>query len=374
MHQEPDRLATSIVAFCRFARSSGLPAGMQQVLAALEAVKAVAIADRQMFAFALRSVLCSSQEEWERFDRLFDEFWNSRRSQTELGSEEGQKLATQKPPAGSKVLAGGTTADSVSTESEGKTVSGASAQQRLRKVDFSEMSHADLAALEQLSLRLLHQMSLRLSRRMKLDDTADRVDLRRSIRRNITRGGDPITLAYKGRRPRQKRLVIFLDISGSMSLYSLFLLRFAYALQKHFKRVNTFLFSTSVVEVSDVLKTERLSDALTNLSHRTMEWSGGTKIGGSLREFNRRRGRRALSRNTIFIILSDGWDTGEPEMLAAELRSVRRRVDKLVWLNPLLGLKEYQPITRSMSASLPHIDIFAPAHNLESLLALERHL
>ena len=168
--------------------------------------------------------------------------------------------------------------------------------------------------------------------------------------------------------------MIFLDISGSMNLYSLFLVRFAYALQKHFKRVDTFLFSTSVVEVSDLLRARKLSDALNTLSQRAAEWSGGTRIGESLREFNRQSGRKILTPNTFFMILSDGWDTGAPEMLAAELRYTRSRVQKLLWLNPLLGLKEYQPITRGMSAALPHVDVFVPAHNLESLLALERYL
>jgi uncharacterized protein len=374
VRQEPDRLAASIVAFCRSARSNGLPSSTQQVLAALEAAKTIGVTDLQLFAFALRSVLCSSQEEWELFDQLFQAFWSSAQRGPECSPVEDQRPTAHKPPTSSKVVACLTSVDAASSEGEGKMVSGASSEQRLKKMDFSEMPHADLAALEQLSLRLLRQMSLRLSRRMKIENLADRVDLRRSIRRNITRGGDPITLAYKGRKLQKKRLLIFLDISGSMNLYSLFLVRFAYALQKHFKRVDTFLFSTSVVEVSDVLRTQRLSDALAALSQRATEWSGGTKIGGSLGEFNRSRGHRVLSRNTIFIILSDGWDTGEPEMLTAELRKTRRRLDKLVWLNPLLGLKEYQPITRGMSAALPYVDVFAPAHNLESLLALEKHL
>jgi uncharacterized protein with von Willebrand factor type A (vWA) domain len=244
----------------------------------------------------------------------------------------------------------------------------------LRKVDFSETPHTDLAALEQLSLRLLRRMSIRLSRRMKIEAQSDHVDLRRSIRRSIAQGGDPIKLAWKGRRREKKPLVVFLDISGSMNLYSLFLLRFAYALQKHFQHVHTFLFSTEVVEVSDLLRTRKLSEALRGLSERAPEWSGGTRIGGSLREFNQHAGRRVLTGSSFFIILSDGWDTGEPQLLAQELQRTRARVRKLLWLNPLLGLKDYQPITRGMRAALPYVDIFAPAHNLESLLALERYL
>jgi len=187
-------------------------------------------------------------------------------------------------------------------------------------------------------------------------------------------GGEPIILAYKGRKPRRNKLVILLDISGSMNFYSLFLVRFAYALQSRFQRMHTFLFSTNVVEISDLLRTCNLPEALQRLSQRPAGWSGGTRIGESLQQFNQLYGRKLLSRDTIFLILSDGWDTGEPDLLAAQLRVVRRRVQKVLWLNPLLGLKEYQPITRGMAAALPYVDVFAPAHNLESLLALERYL
>jgi len=373
--ENPDRLAASIVAFCRFARSHGLPVGMHQTLAALEAANVIGLTDRQRFSFGLRTVLCSSQEEWDQFGQLFDAFWNSERNQPNSQKDRPRRnQVTKNQSDDSRLLISAQSSDAQSRDSEGKMVSGASSQQRLKRVDFSEASHTDLAALEKLSLRLLRQMSVRLARRMKIEAQGDRVDLRRSIRLNISRGGDPITLAFKGRKKQKKRLVIFLDISGSMNLYSLFLVRFAYALQRHFKRVNTFLFSTSVVEVSNLLRARKLSDALNALSHRATEWSGGTRIGESLREFNRHYSRKILTRNTFFMILSDGWDTGAPEMLAAELRHTRKRVQKLLWLNPLLGLKEYQPITRGMSAALPHVDVFAPAHNLESLLALERYL
>ena len=181
-------------------------------------------------------------------------------------------------------------------------------------------------------------------------------------------------LAHKGRKQRKNRLVILLDISGSMNFYSLFFVRFAYALQASFRRVDTFVFSTDVVEISDLLRMRDLPEALRGLSERAAGWSGGTKIGESLRHFNQLRGTKLLSRDTILIILSDGWDTGEPEVLAAQMRAARRRAQKILWLNPLLGLKDYQPITRGMAAALRYVDVFAPAHNLESLLALERHL
>ena len=257
---------------------------------------------------------------------------------------------------------------------EGQAVSGASAQRRIQKTDFSNVSQDDLAALEEISSRLFRRMSLRLSRRIKIRELADRVDLRRTIRRSIPHGGDPIVLAFRGKKFQQHRLLIFLDVSGSMNSYSLFLVRFAYALQKYFKRVDTFVFSTDVVEISEVLRTRDLPKALHGLSQKAAGWAGGTRIGESLKEFNQRYGRKLLSRNTVFIILSDGWDTGEPAMLAEQLRSIRHRVKELIWLNPLLGLEEYEPVTRGIVAALPYVDVFAPAHNLESLLELEKFL
>jgi len=368
--------AFSILEFCQFARKKGFSNGVQQTLSALEAAKAIGLVDLQVLELALRAVLCSSKEEWDLFTRIFELFLSSRESTSGTDSKVGHepRFNALRPEAGSRALVGLSGSDAGQAEGGGKSVSGASAQERLQKVDLADVPVDDLLALEQISTRLFRKMSLRLSRRRKIKNLRESVDVRRTIRRSIPRGGDPITLAFRGRKPRKHKLVIFLDVSGSMNSYSLFLVRFAYALQKYFKSVNTFLFSTNVVEITDLLRTRDLPDALRGLSQRAAGWAGGTKIGDSLRDFNRQQGRRLLSPSTVFIILSDGWDTGEPELLAGELRDTRRRVRKLIWLNPLLGLEDYAPVTRGMSAALPHVDVFSAAHNLESLLALERYL
>jgi len=375
-HEERDRSAASIIEFCRFARDNGLSIGVQQTLDAVEVAKTIGAADREELAFALRAVLTSSKEEWDRFNELFEIFWSASQGTLEPPSEESReaRFRTHRPQASSRALLAQSANEASSADREGKDVSGASAQQRLQTVDLSDVPGDDLAALEQISARLFRKMSLRLSRRRRIQNLADRVDVRRTIRRSIPRGGEPIDLAFQGKKPRKQRLVIFLDVSGSMNSYSLFLVRFAYALQKYFRNVHTFLFSTNVVEISDLLKNHDLPAALRGLSGRAAGWAGGTKIGESLKEFNLRHGGKLLSRNTVFIILSDGWDTGEPAALAAELRKIRRRVQKLIWLNPLLGLEEYAPVTRGMSAALPYVNVFAAAHNLQSLLALERYL
>ena len=375
--EQSERLAASIVEFCRFLRMRGVSADTSQTITALEAIKTIDATDWQCFAFALQTALCSTGEEWESFPELFQEFWGETRPRPRSDSGEYKGHSKGNAPEredGSAVFLDQPGNGAAGQDGKGKAVYGASAQQRLKKVDFSEVPCDDLASLEELSLRLLRRMSLRLSRRLTISTLAERVDLRRSIRRSIMHGGEQIVLAYKGRKPRKNWVVIFLDISGSMNFYSLFLVRFAYALQARFQRVYTFLFSTNVVEITELLHTRDLPEALRRLSQRAAGWSGGTRIGESLRQFNQLYGRKLLSRDTIFLIMSDGWDTGEPELLATQLRAASRRVQKILWLNPLLGLKDYQPVTKGMAAALPYVDVFAPAHNLESLLALERYL
>jgi hypothetical protein len=378
MRQEhSERLAAAIVDFSRFLRAREFSTDTRQTMSALEAVKTVDVSDQQVFVSTLKSTLCSNQEEWEQFPQLFRTFWGE--SQPRPRSASGEYKGRSRGDAdihmdGHSVFLDRPGSQTAAQDGNAKAVHGASSQQRLKKVDFSELPFDDQALLEEISLRLLRRMSLRLSRRLAISNRRSQVDLRRSIRRNITRGGEPFALAYKGKKPKKNKLVILLDVSGSMNFYSLFLVRFAYALQASFQHVYTFLFGTDVVEISDLLRTRYLPDALRRLSQRAAGWSGGTRIGESLRQLNQSYGRKLLSRNTIFIILSDGWDTGEPELLASQLRATKRRVQKVLWLNPLLGLKDYEAITRGMAAALPYVDVFAPAHNLESLLALERHL
>lgn len=373
MSQSYSKMTELITSFCRFVRAEGLSAGIKETVDALEAARLIGIEDRELLKTGLRAVLCSSKEEWDRFEELFWLFWRevdtSSRRQPAMKDEQ-KKEQTQS----SAVSLLGTGSSTKEAEEGGKFVLGGSKTDRLKKADFSQVSQNDLANLEKIAAQLLKRMSLRVSRRLKIMTEGKQIDLRRTMRRNIHRGGELIDLSFKNRKRQQSRLVIVLDISGSMNPYSLFLLRFAYALQKHFRRVNTFLFSTRLSDITTLLRTRDLRQALRALAQESAGWSGGTQIGESLHEFNFLHARRLLTRDTIFMVLSDGWDTGEPEALATELAAIRGRVRKLIWLNPLLGMRDYQPVTRGMSAALPHIDVFAPAHNLESLLQLERHL
>jgi uncharacterized protein len=368
----------SIVEFCRFVRANGISAGTKETIDCVQAAGAVADAERDIFRFALRAILCSSEDEWALFEDLFTAFWSE--SDPRPGARSKNPTRRRLAPSGrerekaSPMVAGLGDGSAPEGEGEQKVYSEASAVERLKKIDFSQMPQTDLEQLERIAQRLLRRMSYRVARRLRARNCRETVDLRRTIRRSICRGGELIDLRFKGSKKEHAKLVILLDVSDSMNPYSFFLLKFAYVLGKHFKEVKSFIFSTVLVEITDLLRARRMADALRLLSQMTMGWSGGTRIGGSLQDFNRRHAPALLSRNTVFIILSDGWDTGPPEELAAELRKIKNRIVKLIWLNPLLGLEDYQPVTRGISVALPFIDVFAPAHNLQSLLALEEYL
>jgi len=368
----------TMVEFCRFARENGLSTSTKETLGCLEVLGNAGITDLHTFRLALRAVLCASKDEWDLFDDLFDCFWHA----VALRHGRGSGRSSPRAPRDASTREAGTApwvlgaheASGLEPRDEAKALAGASASERLRKIDFSQVPQHDLAGLERVAQRLLRQMSRRVSRRLRPRRCRGPVDLRRTIRLNISRGGEPIDLSRRDRNLQQPRIVILLDVSGSMNLYSLFLLRFAYALASCCPRVNAFIFSTCLAEITSLLRGQSLAGALADLSETAAGWSGGTRIGASLSEFNRDYGRRLLSSGTYLMILSDGWDTGEPEFLSGELRTIKRRVRKLIWLNPLLGLQDYEPITRGISAALPFIDVFAPAHNLDSLLDLEHHL
>ncbi|HXY06739.1 MAG TPA: VWA domain-containing protein [Terriglobales bacterium] len=372
--------ARTIVSFCRFARQQGLSTGLPETLGALQATAVLGAANTDELKLGLRAVLCSSKEDWDLFEKCFRSFWE-RSSQLRATSQPSPSGGRRQESVTSGIDRGRVpwlmstgAAENPSREQDGaQAVTGASARERLSQADLSTLSQADLAVLEQISARLFRQMSRRLARRRSCG-LRGQVDLRRTIRGNISHGGDPINLRFRRRKLRPYRLVTLLDISGSMSAYSMFLVKFLYALQRHFRHVDTFLFSTRLTEITGLFRAPCLSGALAALSQWPAGWSGGTNIGGSLREFNQLHCRKLRSADTLFIILSDGWDTGDVDVLERELGAIKRRVRKLIWLNPLLGLDDYQPITGGMRAALPHLDVFAPAHNLESLLALERHL
>ena len=250
-------------------------------------------------------------------------------------------------------------------------VPGVSDREALMEQDFSTFPAEQLDEVARLTVQIARRLARRVSRRRKPTRRGGTIDLRRSMRANLMKG-EIIELRRRARRRRKVRLVLLCDVSGSMDLYSRFLLQFLYALQNVFGRVETFTFATRLTRVSYLLRGPSYKGALRRLTE-VRDWSGGTRIGESIREFNQTWGR-LVDRRTIVLLLSDGWDTGEPDVLAQEMLTLKRRSARVIWLNPLLGNPSYEPLTRGMAAALPLIDHFAAAHNLASLRDLAAHL
>jgi uncharacterized protein with von Willebrand factor type A (vWA) domain len=372
---EQNRLEETVVRFCRCARANGLGSG-RTTIDCLQAIRIVQDAGVAAIEDALRSVLCSSKDEWDLFAKLFALTWEGPAPTGPSPKKSGKnRFSTHGLGQEKNTLKLFSDTERLHSDSDsGKAISGASVIERLTKTDLALIPHGDLVELERVSQRLLRRMAYRLWRRRRLSDRDGLVDFRRTIRRNLVHGGELIELRYKKQRRQRAKLVLLLDVSDSMNPYSLFLLRFAYALKRCAREVSAFVFSTALLDISAVLNAKSWPNVLELLSEMTTGWRGGTRIGCSLRSFNEQFGARLLSRNTAVIVLSDGWDTDAPAALATELMKIKCKSRQLIWLNPLLGVPGYEPVTRGMSAALPYIDVFAPAHNLESLLQLERHI
>jgi uncharacterized protein with von Willebrand factor type A (vWA) domain len=252
---------------------------------------------------------------------------------------------------------------------------GASRAERLAETDFRKIADPEaVAEAHALAARLAKRMRTRLSRRERARNKGRRVDLRRTIRRNISHGGVPIELVWRKRKRRPLRLVVLLDASGSMSLYTSLFVRFIHGVLDHFREAEAFLFHTRLVHVSAAMREKDVGRALERLSLLAQGVGGGTRIGESLAAFNRWHARSVIHSRTCVMIISDGYDTGTPEALAAEMQQLAKRCRRIVWLNPMIGWESYEPSARGMQAALPHIDLFAPAHSLQSLAALEPYL
>ncbi len=252
---------------------------------------------------------------------------------------------------------------------------GASRHENLASADLRHIvDPADIEQAHALAERLARVMRARLVRRERVRRRGRRLDLRRTIHRNVSHGGTMLDLAWRRRKEKPLRLVFLLDASGSMSLYTAFFVRFLHGVVDAFRESEAFVFHTRLAHVSGSLRDRDVTRAVDKLALMAQGIGGGTKIGESLATFNRWHARRVINSRTAVMIVSDGYDTGEPEQLGQEMRRLRRLCRRIIWLNPLIGWRDYSPDARGMQAALPHIDLFAPAHNLESLAALEPYL
>jgi uncharacterized protein with von Willebrand factor type A (vWA) domain len=372
-------LASAMVRFGALLRQHGLPVTVVQITAGVQALEHVDLGDREELRRALCTVFVGRPEEIPAFDRCFEAFWQVQPELEEgipglltVAPETGPPAALKSAEQKRETLALDTWGEESEAEAgEPLGVPGLSDREALVAQDFSTFSADQLDEVYRLTLQIARRLARRLGRRRRPMARRGRVDLRRTLRANLSRG-DFIELKYRQRKPRKVRLVLLCDVSGSMDLYSRFLLQFLFAMQNVFGRVETFTFSTRLTRVTEYLKGRSYRQVLRRL-REVQDWSAGTRIGESIAQFNR-EWSHLVDRHTIVIVLSDGWDTGQPELLAHELLRIKRRAGRLIWLNPLLGNAAYEPLTRGMAAALPLLDHFAAAHNLAALRELAHHL
>ena len=359
----------SIVGFVSFCRMQGFLIGTQQVKEAIQILE-VGYLDKKMMKNCLRSICCKNKNEFDLFPRVFDIFWHQKPLEKKRDKIKHQHKPRHIPA--SLIWLGGEGKSSSEGE-DAKEVTGASTLENLKKTDFSAVREIDEEALNKLAFQLWRQMSMRLIRRKKKSKRGE-VDLRKSLRRSISQGGWPARLAFRSRKQEKRKLLLLLDVSGSMDKYSFYLLKFIYVLTKYFKFIETFAFSTQLYHLTEILKKRDLTDILDDISKDIDAFSSGTKIAVCLRHFVDNYSMRVLSKKCVVVILSDGLETGNVHKLTKVIQQIKRKSKMLIWLNPLKGMKGYQPIQRGMAGILPFIDIFASAHNLNSLLDLEKHL
>lgn len=380
----------NVAAFRHTLREAGMVAGLRESEDAARLLATGLANDPEKVRSAFKSLFCSRRSDWEAFDSLFDAFWLGRGTRTRV------RTVGSPPPSGAPSLrdlarqgegdAGGAELGEVRKQREAaeegadqdggrSRMEGASRAALKSRTDFRRIADPDaLAEAHALAERLARRMRDRITRRSRPARRAGLIDLRRTIHRNIAHGGVPIELIRRAPKPKPLRLVLLLDASGSMSLYTSLFIRFMHGVLAHFQSADAFLFHTRLVEISHALREKDGTRALERLTLMAEGVGGGTRIGESLATFNRWHAARVLHARSCLIIVSDGYDTGAPEALAAEMARLRRRCRRIVWLNPMLGWTGYEPAARGMQAALPFVDRFAPAHDLASLAALEPYL
>jgi uncharacterized protein with von Willebrand factor type A (vWA) domain len=369
-------LPDNILQFGRVLRAAGLDVHPARLVDAIRALDRVGVRSRTDARATLRSLLVHRHEDIDLFERAFDLFFRAHRPPSaglplfSLG-ERPRVVVRATPgvqlPVELEGVEAGAPGDST------RTVGAWSPAGVSRTKDFADFTDAELERARELLETLPWKLSLRRTRRWR-EASGGAVNLRPLLRRNLMRGGDLIDLPRRQRREAVRPIVLVADVSGSMERYSRVMLHFLYGIVHSGTRAEAFVFATRLTRVSWTLMRNRGGRALPPLARAVQDWGGGTRIGEALRAFNTRWARRVMRNGPIVVILSDGWDRGDPKVLSRELARLHRSCKRLIWLNPLLGSTSYEPLTRGMQAALPHVDDFLPVHNLASIEDLIKRL
>jgi uncharacterized protein with von Willebrand factor type A (vWA) domain len=383
---EVSRLVSAkLAAFLRTLRDNGFAVGLAEGRDAA-ALMTAGYAERPgLLRSALKHLFSARKSDWEKFDGLFDAFWLGKRvrsrSMTAGSAKAANNPSLKSLPDITERRAGSDAADQIpsadgsdSDGGEGR-MEGASRADNLAEVDFRKLADPEqVTQAHQAAADLARIMRTRLTRRDLARRRGYRLDLRRTIHRNISHGGVPINLIKRQRKKKPLRLVVLLDASGSMSMYTGVFLRFIHGVLDEFREAEAFLFHTQLAHVSDAMKERDAGRALDRLSVMAQGAGGGTRIGESLQTFNRWHAARVIHSRSCVMIVSDGYETGDAALLGREMAALARRCRRIVWLNPMAGWQGYAPEAAGIKAALPHVDLYAPANTLQSLTVLEPFL
>ncbi|MCP1384485.1 vWA domain-containing protein [Runella salmonicolor] len=364
-------LSGHIVAFSRFLRASGISVGPDREADALKALAEINVGDEVQFYLALRSIYPQNRKQLREFDELYVKYWkelakavDSKIKEDAEESKSKKKKNNQNGEASFEALKNWLSGN---RQPEQEELASYSLGEPLSQKDFGSYTDEDLYEARKIIRTLVQRMAKTMSRRYEAARSGGQLDLRRVLRNNFRKGDEIIDLFYRRPARNKIRLVLLCDVSKSMELYSRFWVQFMFAFQNLYQSIETFVFSTRLCRITEDLKEMEYTKALENLTERVPHWSGGTDIGAVLREFVQEYAMRKLNSRTIVLIISDGMDTGVGDDLALNMERIRRKARRVIWLNPLAGSPDYRPEVKALKAVLPHLDLHAPAHNLESL-------
>jgi uncharacterized protein with von Willebrand factor type A (vWA) domain len=366
--------AARIVEFGRALRAAGVEVGAAQLQDAVGALAGVDLGVREEVYWALRCTLCSRYEHIEIFDALFEEFLRSGAAGPVEAVPEPEPALAEGEPEGddagtSRALEPAPSRDDL-PEAEGEHGQGSSTIERLLDLDFRAYGPEELRAARKVIERIARALPLRQSRRMEAAASGRRVDMRRTLRMAMRTEGHPIERGFRRREMTPRRTVFLLDISGSMAPYTRPLITFAQAAVSTGRSVEAFTFGTRVTRLTRHLAGADPDRAISRAADAVPDWAGGTRIGASLKAFNDGWGRRGLARGALIIVVSDGWERGDPSLLGSQMAILHRAAHTVAWVNPLAGDPRYRPVARGMAAALPSVDVFVPGHSLRALADL----
>jgi uncharacterized protein with von Willebrand factor type A (vWA) domain len=344
----------NMMAFGRALKQLGVKVSLSQVLDASRSADLVSIAERTDFRALLRANLITQKEDFPVFDMLFDCFWREQsyeRVPMETMEIQGTPAESDAPEGGDEE--GGleeAASEALAQENlplenlDEFSVPTYSPQELMNRKDFSEMGVEESRAIARAILLIATKIATQISRRKKIGRKGNVIDPRSTMRRSMKYGGEVIELSRRKKRIKKTKVVLLCDVSGSMDCYSRFLIQFMYGLQNELWGVETFVFSTSLSRITHLIRTKNIVDALEKISGSILGWSGGTNIGRSLHSFNRNFAPSMVTHRTVVVIISDGWDRGDVSLLEKEMRDIKRRAKKIIWLNPLLASDNYEPL------------------------------